>query len=158
MQEFCEEVENRLRETHLWGFMVDYPQVLPEHILDIFFDTDEEDWRERREIQRRHEEYWADKDPSEYWETSDTFLINRKMSDFDAFFKSFLKQKVLDISLLKILQLVLVLSGQQHLNIRKGTPFTKFIDMRHNTHTLDMIYSEQSHTFQSFPPQSLEEQ
>ena len=68
MQEFCEEVENRLRETHLWGFMVDYPQVLPEHILDIFFETDEEDWRERREIRRRHEEQWEDRNPIEYWE------------------------------------------------------------------------------------------
>lgn len=68
MQEFCEEVENRLRETHLWGFMVDYPQILPEHILEIFFQTDEEDWRERQEIHRRREEFWEDRSPIEYWE------------------------------------------------------------------------------------------
>jgi len=71
MQEICEEVENRLRETHLWGFMVDYPQVLPEHILDLLFETDEEDWRERQAALRRNEEWWASRDvesPSEYWD------------------------------------------------------------------------------------------
>ena len=71
MQEICEEVENRLRETHLWGFMVDYPQVLPEHILELFFETDEKDWREHQAALRRHEEWWASRDvesPGEYWD------------------------------------------------------------------------------------------
>ena len=68
MQLICEDVETRLRETGLWGFMVDYSEILPEHIVGIIFRTDVEEWHRQLEQSEREEEYWEDRDAVVYWE------------------------------------------------------------------------------------------
>ena len=47
MNEIIAAVDTRLRDVYLWGFLVDYPEILPEHIISVLFEEDIEEWYEK---------------------------------------------------------------------------------------------------------------